>query len=155
MDETVTVEREGAVTTVVLHRPQARNAVDGPTAQALADEFRAFDADEDGKLTRKEIEVERQEIATNSPAEEAELAGLYVDRGLTPELARAVAAQVHADPELAVAVHARGREVAIFPIQPGGFVDRRPAVGGERRAHSGMKRRHDRRGVGSEVEMTE
>ena len=46
MDE-VSVERDGPVTTVVLHRPQARNAVDGPTAQALADAFRAFDADED------------------------------------------------------------------------------------------------------------
>jgi enoyl-CoA hydratase len=41
----VHVERSGPVTTVVLDRPQARNAVDGPTAQALADAFRAFDAD--------------------------------------------------------------------------------------------------------------
>ncbi|WP_328316261.1 crotonase/enoyl-CoA hydratase family protein [Streptomyces sp. NBC_00388] len=38
-------ERNGAVTTVVLARPGARNAVDGPTALALADAFRAFDAD--------------------------------------------------------------------------------------------------------------
>ena len=42
---TVRVERQGPVTTVVLHRPEARNAVDGPTARALADAFRAFDAD--------------------------------------------------------------------------------------------------------------
>lgn len=41
----VRVERDGPVVTVVLSRPQARNAVDGPTAQALADAFRAFDAD--------------------------------------------------------------------------------------------------------------
>ena len=34
MDE-VSVERDGPVTTVVLHRPQARNAVDGPTAREL------------------------------------------------------------------------------------------------------------------------
>jgi enoyl-CoA hydratase len=34
------------VLTVILDRPAARNAVDGPTAQALADAFRAFDADE-------------------------------------------------------------------------------------------------------------
>jgi len=33
------------VTTVLLARPERRNAVDGPTAQALADAFRAFDAD--------------------------------------------------------------------------------------------------------------
>lgn len=37
-------ERNGLVTTVVLSRPDVRNAVDGPTAAALADEFRAFDA---------------------------------------------------------------------------------------------------------------
>ncbi|MDX6375420.1 MAG: enoyl-CoA hydratase [Nocardioidaceae bacterium] len=42
----VRVEHDGPVTTVILHRPHARNAVDGPTAQALADAFRAFDADD-------------------------------------------------------------------------------------------------------------
>jgi enoyl-CoA hydratase len=41
----VRVERDGPVTTVVLSRPRRRNAVDGPTAAALADAFRAFDAD--------------------------------------------------------------------------------------------------------------
>ena len=44
---TVRVERSGPVTTVVLDRPECRNAVDGPTAQALAEAFRAFDADPD------------------------------------------------------------------------------------------------------------
>ncbi|MDQ4051730.1 MAG: crotonase/enoyl-CoA hydratase family protein [Actinomycetota bacterium] len=43
---TVTAETTGPVTTVVIDRPEARNAVDGPTAAALADAFRAFDADE-------------------------------------------------------------------------------------------------------------
>ena len=42
----VRVEVDGPVTTVVLDRPEARNAVDGPTAAALADAFRAFDADD-------------------------------------------------------------------------------------------------------------
>lgn len=42
---TVRVEVDGPVTTVVLDRPEARNAVDGPTAAALAEAFRAFDAD--------------------------------------------------------------------------------------------------------------
>jgi enoyl-CoA hydratase len=41
----VRVERSGPVTTVVLDRPDRRNAVDGPTAALLADAFRAFDAD--------------------------------------------------------------------------------------------------------------
>ena len=42
----VVVDTDGAVTTVTIDRPQARNAVDGPTAAALADAFRAFDADD-------------------------------------------------------------------------------------------------------------
>ncbi|MBO0853559.1 MAG: crotonase/enoyl-CoA hydratase family protein [Nocardia sp.] len=42
---TVRIERNGPVFTVVLDRPHARNAVDGPTARALADAFREFDAD--------------------------------------------------------------------------------------------------------------
>jgi enoyl-CoA hydratase len=41
----VTVERSGPVTTVILDRPEARNAVDGPTAAALAEAFADFDAD--------------------------------------------------------------------------------------------------------------
>lgn len=41
----VQVERAGAVYTVILSRPERRNAVDGPTAQALADAFREFEAD--------------------------------------------------------------------------------------------------------------
>ncbi|WP_309230492.1 crotonase/enoyl-CoA hydratase family protein [Nocardia sp. SYP-A9097] len=46
----VRVERNGPVTTVILHRPEARNAVDGPTARALADAFREFDADPDAAV---------------------------------------------------------------------------------------------------------
>ncbi len=41
----VRVERDGPVSTVVLSRPECRNAVDGATATALAEAFRAFDAD--------------------------------------------------------------------------------------------------------------
>ena len=42
----VRVDRTGPITTVVIDRPEARNAVDGPTATALAEAFREFDADE-------------------------------------------------------------------------------------------------------------
>jgi enoyl-CoA hydratase len=42
----VHVERNGSVTTVVLDRPQARNAVDREHAGLLAEAFRSFDADE-------------------------------------------------------------------------------------------------------------
>jgi enoyl-CoA hydratase len=42
---TVDVRHDGPVTIVTIDRPEVRNAVDGPTAQLLADAFRAFDAD--------------------------------------------------------------------------------------------------------------
>jgi enoyl-CoA hydratase len=46
----VRVERAGVVTTVILDRPQVRNAVDRATAQALAEAFRAFEADDDSRV---------------------------------------------------------------------------------------------------------
>ena len=42
----VEYETSGAVCTVTINRPEVRNAVDGPTAAALADAFRRFDADD-------------------------------------------------------------------------------------------------------------
>jgi enoyl-CoA hydratase len=42
----VRIERDGLVTTVMIDRPGVRNAVDGPTAAALAEAFREFDADD-------------------------------------------------------------------------------------------------------------
>jgi enoyl-CoA hydratase len=50
MSGAVRVERDGPVTTVLLHRPQARNAVDGATAAELAQAFRDFDADPDAAV---------------------------------------------------------------------------------------------------------
>ncbi|MHB8468308.1 MAG: crotonase/enoyl-CoA hydratase family protein [Gaiellaceae bacterium] len=43
-------ERDGHVTTVVLDRREARNAVDREHAAALADAFRAFDADDEARV---------------------------------------------------------------------------------------------------------
>jgi len=45
MSDTVKVTTEGSVVVITIDRPAVRNAVDGPTAAALADAFRAFDAD--------------------------------------------------------------------------------------------------------------
>jgi enoyl-CoA hydratase len=45
MNDAVRVRRAGPVTTVLLSRPERRNAVDGPTATALAEAFRDFDRD--------------------------------------------------------------------------------------------------------------
>jgi enoyl-CoA hydratase len=50
IDPAVRVERSGPVSTVILHRPARRNAVDGPTAAQLAAAFRAFDADQDAAV---------------------------------------------------------------------------------------------------------
>ncbi|MCX5762507.1 MAG: VIT family protein [Gemmatimonadetes bacterium] len=52
-----------------------------------------------------DLERERRELATEPEHELAELAGIYVDRGLTPELAAQVAAQLTAKD--ALAAHAR------------------------------------------------
>jgi len=46
----VRVERAGSVTTVLLSRPEQRNAVDGETALALSQAFREFDADPDASV---------------------------------------------------------------------------------------------------------
>lgn len=43
---TVDVVTDGPVTTISINRPDVRNAVDRATAEALADAFRAFDADD-------------------------------------------------------------------------------------------------------------
>ena len=47
---TVRIDPAGEVWTVTIDRPEVRNAVDGPTARALADAFRAFDADADARV---------------------------------------------------------------------------------------------------------
>jgi len=46
----VRVDRSGPVTTIILNRPEVRNAVDGPTAAALAEAFADFDADADAAV---------------------------------------------------------------------------------------------------------
>ena len=44
---TVLYDRRAPVAVVTINRPEVRNAVDRPTAAALADAFRAFDEDDD------------------------------------------------------------------------------------------------------------
>jgi enoyl-CoA hydratase len=46
----VLIERQGAVTTVIINRPEARNAIDPETATALRAAFRAFDTDPDASV---------------------------------------------------------------------------------------------------------
>lgn len=46
----VRLQRRPPLLIVTIHRPAQRNAVDGPAAQALADAFRAFEADDELKV---------------------------------------------------------------------------------------------------------
>jgi enoyl-CoA hydratase len=43
---TIQTHTQDRITTILIHRPEARNAVDGPTARALYDAFMAFDAND-------------------------------------------------------------------------------------------------------------
>jgi enoyl-CoA hydratase len=47
---TLRTEKNGSIWTLILSRPEVRNAVDGPTALALADAVRAFEGDEDARV---------------------------------------------------------------------------------------------------------
>jgi enoyl-CoA hydratase len=47
---TVRIEKSGPVTTVVLSRPEVRNAVDRATAAALVEAFQAFERDEEARV---------------------------------------------------------------------------------------------------------
>ena len=47
---TVSIQTENRVSTIVLDRPDRRNAIDRTTANALAEAFRAFDADDEADV---------------------------------------------------------------------------------------------------------
>lgn len=46
----IIVQTDNHITTILINRPHVKNAVDGATAQELADAFRAFDADDDAHV---------------------------------------------------------------------------------------------------------
>jgi len=60
-----------------------------------------------GDLARAEIEVERHELRHNAAAEQAELADLYIARGVDRALALEVSKQLSRDPDQALAIHSR------------------------------------------------
>jgi VIT1/CCC1 family predicted Fe2+/Mn2+ transporter len=66
------------------------------------------------ELTRAEIELEKSELKRVPKAEERELAAIYEERGLDPELAAEVARQLHRDPEVTWRIHAR-EELGVDP----------------------------------------
>ena len=48
--EPVTYERRGAAAVLTIDRPERRNAVDGPTAELLAEGYERFEADDDARV---------------------------------------------------------------------------------------------------------
>jgi VIT1/CCC1 family predicted Fe2+/Mn2+ transporter len=73
-----------------------------------------------GDTERADLDLERRELAMQPKAEEDELAGIYVGRGLEPALARQVARQLMAKD--ALAAHARDElglteELVARPLQ--------------------------------------
>jgi len=50
VEDKVLVERAGPVTTVIINRPQARNACDMDTVKTLHDVFRAFEEDTEARV---------------------------------------------------------------------------------------------------------
>jgi VIT1/CCC1 family predicted Fe2+/Mn2+ transporter len=66
------------------------------------------------ELVEAEIAAERIELKRNPRGELAELAQLYVDRGVEPRLAAEVARQLTKDPEQALEVHVR-EELGVDP----------------------------------------
>jgi VIT1/CCC1 family predicted Fe2+/Mn2+ transporter len=63
-----------------------------------------------------ELEIERHELVHNAEAELAELAQMYVERGVDPELATQVARQLSRDPDQALVIHAQ-EELGVDPTQ--------------------------------------
>ncbi|MFI7418313.1 VIT1/CCC1 transporter family protein [Nonomuraea sp. NPDC049684] len=66
------------------------------------------------ELAQAEIAVEQRELAGNPEAELAELAQSFVDKGVEPDLAAAVAGQISRNPERALEVHAQN-ELGVVP----------------------------------------
>jgi len=50
MSDAILVEKDGPVTTVLINRPHARNALDRAATYALADAIRAFEADDQARV---------------------------------------------------------------------------------------------------------
>lgn len=70
------------------------------------------------ELLEAELEMERDEIERNPDDERRELAQIYRSRGISPEVADQLAAEMMRSPELALETHAR-EELGIDPDELG------------------------------------
>jgi vacuolar iron transporter family protein len=66
------------------------------------------------ELVGSEVHKERQELENNPVAEQRELAASFRARGVDPDLARQVAAQISRDPDHALSMHVR-EELGVDP----------------------------------------
>jgi VIT1/CCC1 family predicted Fe2+/Mn2+ transporter len=66
------------------------------------------------ELVVRELDIERESLRAFPFAETMELAKIYESRGLGPEHARRLATAIHADPDVALDVHAR-EELGVGP----------------------------------------
>ncbi len=70
------------------------------------------------ELLERELEVEREALRRSPEEERAELRAIYQQRGIEAEVAENIAAKLMADPDLALATHAR-EELGISPASLG------------------------------------
>lgn len=70
------------------------------------------------ELLERELEMERVELRRSPHMEIAELAAIYRSRGVEPDTAEQMAAQLMRDPEIALETHAR-EELGIDPAELG------------------------------------
>ncbi len=73
------------------------------------------------ELIERELEIERRSLAENPGLEQEELAAIYRSRGLSREQADVVSRHFHADPVVALDVHAR-EELGIDPAGLGSAI---------------------------------
>ena len=66
------------------------------------------------ELTKAEVDLERKQHARDPQGKRSRLARMYVEKGVSPNLAEAIVRQISADPERAVATHVR-EELGIDP----------------------------------------
>jgi VIT1/CCC1 family predicted Fe2+/Mn2+ transporter len=120
----------GVAATTVSRQQAVLVGIAGLVAGAMsmsAGEFVSVSSQADSE--RSDLERERLELATDSKAEHAELAGIYVKRGLQPALAHEVAAQLmahdalgaHARDELGIAAGARAMPLQAALASAGSF----------------------------------
>jgi enoyl-CoA hydratase len=66
MPDPVTYERRGAAAVVTIDRPERRNAIDGPTAELLAEAYSSFVADDDARVL---VRTDAGELAFSAGAD--------------------------------------------------------------------------------------